>query len=182
MYNCVAFIVSNSWANSPISEHGEYNGYVAVPQTNRYHGKSWDEINKCVSVHGGVTFSEPATNGDCTFSSKREYKPEYIGKPCYILDNAEFITGNTEIGGDWWIFGFDTFHCDDNKQNWNKQAVIAETLWLLRQLEAPNHCGSCLHFKDEDVHGRGYCDEGECSVHCGFYGCREWKQRKEDNK
>ena len=38
----VAFIISNEWANSPI--YGTHNGYVAVPPTNKYHGKSyWDK-------------------------------------------------------------------------------------------------------------------------------------------
>ena len=115
MDNCVAFIVSNNWADSSISKHGEYNGYVAVPPTNQYHGKSWEEMDDFVNVHGGMTLSEPAD------------------KP--FTKEVEFITENTEIGDDWWIFGFDTFHCYDNEQNWNKQAVIEETLRLKRQLE-----------------------------------------------
>lgn len=135
MDNLVAFIKSNSWANFTFLENGEYNGYVAVPPTNQYHGKSWEEMDELVNVHGGVTFSEPATNGKCAFGSKREYKPEYVGKPCCILKNVEYITDNTEIGNDWWIFGFDTFHFNDNRINWDKQAVIKETLWLKHQLE-----------------------------------------------
>lgn len=51
------------------------------------------------------------------------------------MDNAEFITDNTEIGNDWWIFGFDTFHYGDDKYNWDKQAVIQETMNLMEQIE-----------------------------------------------
>lgn len=45
--------------------------------------------------------------------------------------------------------------------------------------EEPKYCGNCLHFKDEDVNGNGYCAKSECSTFCGFYACEEWK-RKED--
>ena len=134
MNKCVAFIKSNNWANYPIL-HGDYNGYVAVPPTNKYHGKTWDVMDGYVKVHGGVTFSEPATNGKETAVSKRKYKSEYVGKPCAVLEDAEFITGNTEIGTDWWIFGFDTFHCDENPVSWSRRAVVEETLSLKSQLE-----------------------------------------------
>lgn len=63
-----------------------------------------------------------------------EIKQEYIGKRNKLLENAEFITENTEIGDDWWIFGFDTVHFGDNEYNWDRKAVIDETLSLMEQL------------------------------------------------
>ena len=83
-------------------------------------------------VHGGITLSEPVTYPDKM--NDREIREEYIGKRNAILEKAEFITENTEIGDDWWIFGFDTAHWGDNKYNWDRQAVIEETLSLMEQL------------------------------------------------
>lgn len=94
----VAFIISNEWANPPI--YGTHNGYVAVPPTNKYHGKSYWDIDD-IRVHGGITFSEPVINGEKTFMSKILYKPEVVGKRNSLLDRAEFITDNTNIGNDW---------------------------------------------------------------------------------
>ena len=88
-----------------------------------------------IDVHGGITFSEPAISGEESIGSKRKINPRYVGKRNPILDNAEFITDNTEIGNDWWIFGFDTFHYGDDKYNWDKQAVIQETMNLMEQIE-----------------------------------------------
>ncbi len=104
-----------------------------MPPTNKYHGKSYWVI-KDVDVHGGITFSEPVTNGEKSFMTQREYRPECVGKRNILLEDAEFITDNTEIGDDWWIFGFDTFHYGDNEYNWGKQAVIQETMNLMKQL------------------------------------------------
>ena len=39
------------------------------------------------------------------------------------------------IGDDWWIFGFDTFHYGDNEYDWDKQAVVQETRYLMKQLD-----------------------------------------------
>lgn len=39
---------------------------------------------------------------------------------------------------DWWVFGFDTCHWNDNLDNWPKEAVIEETMnlfWQLVELE-----------------------------------------------
>ena len=130
----VAFIKVNDWMQSiPILEHGTHNGYVAVPPTNKYYGKHYDEVD--IEVHGGLTFSEPVRYGEYSFSSKRKINPLYVGVKNSVLEDSEFISENTEIGNDWWIFGFDTFHCNDNPTNCDKEYVINETLYLQEQLE-----------------------------------------------
>lgn len=112
-------------------EHGTHNGYVAVPPENKYHGRSYEDMDE-FDVHGGITLSEPATYPDVM--NGREIREEYIGKRNKLLEKAEFITENTEIGDDWWIFGFDTAHWGDNKYDWDRKAVIDETLSLMEQL------------------------------------------------
>ena len=135
--NLVAFIRETSFLDvkSDLSgyefEHGTHNGYVAVPPENKYHGRSYEDMAE-IDVHGGITFSEPATYPDVM--NGREIKQEYIGKRNELLEKAEFISDNTEIGNDWWIFGFDTAHFNDNKYDWDRQAVIEETLSLMEQL------------------------------------------------
>ena len=133
----VAFIRPTSFMDVKIdllgyeSEHGTHNGYVAVPSENKYHGKSWEEMED-FNVHGGITFSEPVIYPDKMHGIG--IRKEFIGKRNLILEEAEFITENTEIGDDWWIFGFDTAHWGDNKYNWDKQAVIEETLSMMERL------------------------------------------------
>lgn len=135
----VAFITSTSFLDAKFDlsgyefKHGTHNGYVVVPPENKYHGKSIDDIEYFeVHVHGGITLSEPATYPDKM--NGIGIKKEYVGKRNKLLEKAEFITDNTEIGDDWWIFGFDTAHLGDNKYNWDRQAVIKETLSLMEQL------------------------------------------------
>lgn len=133
----VAFITSTSFldVDSDLSgyefAHGTHNGYVAVHPENKYHGKNFDDMED-FEVHGGITFSEPATYTDVM--NGMEIRKEYVGKRNKLLEKAEFITDNTEIGDDWWIFGFDTAHWGDNKYNWDRQAVIEETLSMMEQL------------------------------------------------
>lgn len=116
-------------------EHGTHNGYVAVPPQNKYHGRSIKDMED-FNVHGGITFSQPAIYPDRM--NGMEINEKYIGKRNCILTEAEFITENTEIGDDWWIFGFDTAHYGDNKDNWDKQAVIKETLSMMKELNGNN--------------------------------------------
>lgn len=113
----VAFIRSNDWYAYGFG-CGDYNGYVAVPPTNKYHGKHYDDVDD-VDVHGGLTFSEPAV---------------IDGKLIPVLEDAEYITDNTEIGDDWWIFGFDTMHHGDTPEEWGREAVSKETMKLMKQL------------------------------------------------
>lgn len=133
----VAFIVSTSFLGERINlsgfrfEHGTHNGYVVVPPENKYHGKRINELND-IAVHGGITFSEPIIYPDIW--NGRKVREEFVGKRNLVFNDAEFITENIEVGDDWWILGFDTNHLTDNKYDWNRQAVIEETLSLLEQL------------------------------------------------
>lgn len=133
----VAFITPTSFLDAKFNlsgyefEHGTHNGYVAVPPQNKYHGKSYDDMED-FRVHGGITFSKPTTYPDTM--NGRKINEKYIGKRNVILKEAEFITENTEVGDDWWIFGFDTAHHGDNKYDWDKKAVIEETFSLMEQL------------------------------------------------
>lgn len=132
----VAFIRSNDWfpATSFVM-HGTHNGYVAIPPTSKYYDMTIVDLNKRLSVHGGITFFEPVMCGEKSRNGFT-YKPECIGKRNPMLDDAEFITDSTEIGDDWKMLGFDTFHFGDDGMNWCKEEVIKETLHLLSQIEA----------------------------------------------
>lgn len=108
-------VVNNRLNRLGTFEAGYANGYVAIPKEHPYYGKDYDEIE--IDIHGGLTF---AGNG----SKIEEAWP-----------NIEIIEGNTKNLKDSWVFGFDTCHYGDNLTNWNRDAVIAETLNLRRQLE-----------------------------------------------
>lgn len=79
----VAFIIPTSFLDVKLDlsgyvfEHGTHNGYVAVPPENKYHGKSYEEMDD-FEVHGGITLSEPATYPDKM--NGMEIKKEYVGK------------------------------------------------------------------------------------------------------
>lgn len=131
----VAFIKSNDWfQKSDIISHGTHNGYVAVPPTNRLYNMSLHELNKNLSVHGGITLWEPVINGEKSRSGN-VYKPSAVGKRNIVFDGAEFLTDDVEIGDNWCVMGFDTFHFEDDEVTWNKDNVKSETLYLLNQVD-----------------------------------------------
>ncbi len=117
MEKTIAFIKSNDWAT--LIPHGTHNGYVAVPPTNRYYGKELSELDEIIDVHGGLTLSEIVT---------QKLRAQ-------IIDKSKFLTENTDIGDDWWVFGSDTFHLEDTEINCNRDYVVQETLFLQKQLE-----------------------------------------------
>lgn len=102
----IMFIKKNPWADNKHVKCGLYNGYVAVPPTNKNFAKDdWDLYN--VSIHGGVTYGHPVNR--------------------HFLVGAIFLDGAQDVPGDWWVIGFDTCHIDDTPEKWTKEAVIAET-------------------------------------------------------
>lgn len=98
-----------------IANGGYANGYVAVPPEHPYHGKDYDK--PLVDVHGGLTFD----------ASAKEVNERW--------KSLEFIGDETELPDDYWVFGFDTLHCNDNITNWPRERCVKETLKLKEQLE-----------------------------------------------
>lgn len=98
-----------------IANGGYANGYVAVPPEHPYHGKDYDK--PLVDVHGGLTFD----------ASAKEVNE--------LWKSLEFIGDETELPDDYWVFGFDTLHCNDNITNWPRERCVEETIKLKEQLE-----------------------------------------------
>ena len=98
-----------------IANGGYANGYVAVPPEHPYHGKDYDK--PLVNVHGGLTFD----------ASAKEVNERW--------KSLEFIGDETELPDDYWVFGFDTLHCNDNITNWPRKRCVEETIKLKEQLE-----------------------------------------------
>ena len=95
--------------------HGYGNGYVAVsvdePKLSNI-VESMDEI----PVHGGITFYD-------------------TGKVCMdIFEDIEWIDPEVDLNN-YYVFGFDTCHYEDNLENWNREKVIEETLFLKEQIQ-----------------------------------------------
>ena len=142
-YKCYAYINEVTWS---LGNHGYACGYVIVPKEHPFYGKNIDDyinitdiddvtefardnyvglfcaqpsdkdklrLNLLVPVHGGITYS-------C----------RYIGSAKF-----EFLTKEPDESKDLWVFGFDTLHCDDNEEVWNKENCITETLKFLSYLE-----------------------------------------------
>lgn len=90
-----------------LTNTGFGNGYVLLPPTHKYFKIHYDDIP--VEVHGGLTFSQSVDDRLSSWGILKEY------------------TG-------WWCVGFDTAHFSDSLDDWDKQAVINETLYLMNQL------------------------------------------------
>lgn len=92
---------------------GYANGYVMIPKEHPYYGKEYDDIDG-IDVHGGLTFSDPMITN---------------------WNSIEWLDEKPENLEDYWVLGFDTLHYGDSLDNWNRDAVIDETLRLKEQLE-----------------------------------------------
>ena len=102
---------------------GEYNGYVAFDGNlplSYQGGKSWDDddaLDNMVDVHGGITFDSPMSDlADCAIV------------PITSIPDPETLKKFRCIG-------FDTLHCGDTKEKWPEDAVKAETIRLMEQIE-----------------------------------------------
>lgn len=108
---CVPFIIKNDNRK----DCGYANGYVAVPITHPLYERDYfNDVENFINVHGGLTLSE-------YFESFR---------------NTKIIPLTTDVIPEHsWVFGFDTKHCNDNKENWDRISCINETFILLNKLE-----------------------------------------------
>lgn len=99
---------------------GYANGYVAVPPEHPLHGKSYNSVYGFFDIHGGLTFSE----------SIKDIKADgYMeDTECIGFDSFD------DIPKDYWVFGFDTIHCDDGPHH-DRDWCIRETEDLKRQIE-----------------------------------------------
>jgi hypothetical protein len=100
-----SFIIKRNQSSFP---SGFANGYILLPPTHKYFGVDYDDIP--VDVHGGLTFGEFV---DLHLLEFWKMPSVYLG---------------------WYCVGFDTAHYNDSLDNWDKQAVINETLKLMQQL------------------------------------------------
>jgi hypothetical protein len=141
---CIPFVRKTDWLG--MFDHGWGNGYVAVPEGHPLFGKDYsaefqvtdkDKIKfngnyiglLCKSLEDtGMISLDLLIDVHCglTFSDDIDALP---------IDNAEFIGCKKPTGSKYWVFGFDTCHCDDNESNWPKEKVIEETLKLKEILE-----------------------------------------------
>lgn len=91
------------------------NGYVILPKGHPLHGKHYSDIHNMfpdLDVHGGLTFSEPASE---------------------VMEYGWAMPTDCEDG---WVVGFDTCHYMDNPTNCTAKYVVAETERLKKQLES----------------------------------------------
>ena len=95
--------------------HGWGNGYVLIPKEHALHGKDYDELNKFIDIHGGLTFSKSAN----------------------VIDSKVWINKDKDLEEEYkdaWMIGFDTAHFGDNEDKWSKHAVQDEADNLMKQL------------------------------------------------
>ena len=101
----IVFITENGLARG-----GKFNGYVAIPPEHPMYGLHYDVLNALdISVHGGLTYGRKAGTLD------------WRNQPA-----------NTD---DYWIFGFDTVHCDDTAEMWPPEKVMNEAVRLAEQIQ-----------------------------------------------
>lgn len=117
-YKAFIFLKEILFKPTPILNCGWGNGYVAIPKYNLFYGCDYnDKIiinNKKITpelyfqVHGGITYSDKLT-------------------PDFYLDYNHSL--------DYWVFGFDTAHYNDNPYNCPKEYVEKQALYLKKQID-----------------------------------------------
>lgn len=138
-----------------VLQHGWGNGYVLLPPEHVLAGINYDDINSYVTVHGGLTFSEPVNE-------------ELMQKPPFreVLDKSDLGC---------WMVGFDTNHYGDGPNKWPRSKVLAETLELEKQLETLGsfasekryqHTLDFLYAEDEVVNCITFDQRLQCFIHC----------------
>lgn len=135
---------------SEMLDCGKYNGYVAVPKGNRYHGLSMKgrKIDK-IEVHGGITFSEPVT--------VLESDGEKMRNP--ILDDATYISDDKEIG---FVM---------------TSTLTKYDLLNFKMREIFDFCCNCLYFEELELTGDGKCHYYKDREVNGFdIACSDWEK------
>lgn len=141
-----AIIRKNTWITR--LNHGWGNGYVAIPKEHVLYNKSYNSVlMNCTNLNGlidvyNIEYNESYkkirvddlifVHGGLTLSESASFLYDDMAKeyPFIFLDDIDGVDLN-----DYWLFGFDTCHCDDNHHNCTKEYVIKETLDLQEQLE-----------------------------------------------
>ena len=115
------FIVSNARMDEQRSwkEHGEANWYCAVNEKYSCYGKDYRKLCRDIDVHWWLTFAESLSG------CKEEFSDIY---------NAYLKLEGTKPTDKVWIFGFDTRHHGDSKEERSTEAVEREARSLQRQL------------------------------------------------
>lgn len=108
-----SFVIESTWlARIPnLLDFGWGNGYVLLSKTHPLYGKDLDELNRLVSIHGGVTLARKVDQS--------------------MIDNWEGLD-KEDLG--FWCVGFDTAHAGDSLNVWSKVSVEFETEYLRAQL------------------------------------------------
>jgi hypothetical protein len=81
-------------------------------------------LDMAIDVHGGLTLSD-------YFTRLTKQDIEWLNVPKKIQNAFKHI-GDSK---DYWIFGFDTAHCNDDLESWPREKCIEETLKLQSILE-----------------------------------------------
>lgn len=131
-----------------INNQGWGNGYVAVPKEHPLYGYHYSDYIKVKNLEN-IPFNKNYL-GLIIFGSNDKKEENTLpldlfinvncGLTCsrkmtdFIFNQAKFLD-RKRPKGDYWIFGFDTSHLDDNPCNWNKKNVIKETLKLKKILK-----------------------------------------------
>jgi hypothetical protein len=106
------FIVENKWNYADYGIHAGWgNGYVVIPPDHPLWGKSYDELNEHIDIHGGLTYAS------------------------FVFMNGHWWEEIPHtVNPEGWVVGFDTNHYEDTLELWPKEAVILETSRLMGQL------------------------------------------------
>src|SRR5690606_28196428 len=100
-------------SNPSLLDCGWGNGYVAVHRNHPDFGKDYNDIP--VDVHYGLTYGAPLG----VMATK------HLKTVMNAFGSDEILNEN-----DWWVFGFDTSHYQDDKLSWPKERVENETKYL----------------------------------------------------
>ena len=134
-----SFTVENTWLE--YSPHGWGNGYVAVPPKHPLHGMDYDKIVK-VKDENSIKFNENWIGLLCYSIGDRTEGEIPLNLAINVHGGITLARAPKDmkyvpscIPSDWWVFGFDTCHADDDILSWPKERVRSETKKFKRELE-----------------------------------------------